>query len=162
STATELAGAWHGLATQKNGLGSLAAIGTLLWVHAVLAREARWPAAAIGLTVSLVCLFFSRSSTSLLTTAFTVPLIVFLIRSPRGLRPWMPWMVSAFALGLLMYSLAVLRLVPGLEILLRPIGTLTEKDPTFSGRTGIWSLVSEHIALRPFLGGGFGAYWVGP
>ena len=162
SVATELAGAWHGLATQKNGLGSLAAIGTLLWLHAWLAREARWPAIVLGLSVSLVCLFYSRSSTSLLATVFTAPFMAFLLRSPRGLHRYVPWLVGVFAIGLLLYSLAVLRIVPGLGILLRPLEMLTGKDPTFSGRTNIWDIVNEHIALRPMLGSGYGAYWVGP
>ncbi len=162
SSASELAGAWHGLATQKNGLGSLAAIGTLLWLHAWLAREARWPAIALGGSVSLLCLFCSRSSTSLLATAFTAPFMTFLLRSPRCLRRYMPWLIGLFTMGLLLYSLAVLRLVPGLAILLRPIEILTGKDPSFSGRTAIWGIVTENIARHPFLGGGYGAYWIGP
>lgn len=162
SGAMELAGAWHGLATQKNGLGSLAAIGTILWVHAVVARETRLPMAAVGLAISLVCLFYSRSSTSLLTTLFTVPLMVFLMRPPEGMRHWVPGVASLFFAALLVYTFAVLRLVPGLLILLRPIGALTDKDPTFSGRTEIWDIIREHISYRPFLGSGYGAYWVGP
>ena len=162
SVSSELIGAWHGMATQKNGLGSLAAIATLLWLHAWLAREARWPAVALGASVSLLCLFYSRSSTSLLATAFTAPFMTLLLRSPRGLHRYMPALVTLFACGLLLYSLAVLRLVPALEILLRPLEMLTGKDPSFSGRTNIWSIVSEHIALNPIFGGGYGAYWIGP
>jgi len=162
STSPELAGAWHGLATQKNGLGSLAAIGTLLWLHAWLAREGRWPMILLGLAVSLLCLFNSRSSTSLLATAFAAPFMMVLIRSPRGLRRHMPWLVVLFATGLLLYSLAVLQLVPGLEFLLRPLEALTGKDPSFSGRTNIWGIVSESIGRHPILGGGYGAYWIGP
>jgi O-antigen ligase len=162
STSFELAGAWHGLATQKNGLGSLAAIATLLWLHAWLAREARGPAIFIGITVSLVCLFFSRSSTSLMATLFAAVFMAFLLRSPPALRRYLPYLVGIFALGLLLYSLAVLRLVPGLEFLLRPAVMLTGKDQTFSGRTAIWDLISEHIAKNPLFGSGYGAYWIGP
>jgi exopolysaccharide production protein ExoQ len=162
SPSPELAGAWHGLATQKNGLGSLAAIGTLFWLHAAMSREVRWFAAAGGLAVSLVCLLCSRSSTAILTTAFTAPLLMILLRPPRGLRRYVSWIAGLCASGLMLYSLAVLRLIPGFGILLSPIGTLTDKDPSFSGRTAIWNIVSEHIALNPVLGGGFGAYWVGP
>jgi exopolysaccharide production protein ExoQ len=162
STSFELAGAWHGLATQKNGLGSLAAITTLLWLHAWLAREARAPAILIGITVSLVCLYFSRSSTSLMATLFAAPVMAFLVRSPPVLRRYLPYMVGIFAVALLLYSLAVLRLVPGLEFLLRPVVMLTGKDQTFSGRTAIWDLITEHIGQSPLLGSGYGAYWIGP
>jgi len=37
---------------------------------------------------------------------------------------------------------------------------LTGKDQTFSGRTAIWAIINEHIAQRPLLGSGYGAYWV--
>jgi O-antigen ligase len=56
--------------------------------------------------------------------------------------------------------LAVLNLVPGSSLLLSPITALTGKDQTFSGRTNIWAIVNEHIAQRPMLGSGYGAYWV--
>jgi hypothetical protein len=74
----------------------------------------------------------------------------------------MHWIIGLGASALMICSLAALRLIPGLSILLRPLSMLTDKDPTFSGRTAIWNIVAEHIALRPFLGSGFGAYWVGP
>jgi exopolysaccharide production protein ExoQ len=158
----ELVGAWHGLSTQKNGLGSLAAIGMLLWLHACLARQARWPAILLGLGVSLLCLFFSRSSTSLLAAVCSAPLMIFLARGPQALRRYMPTLVGLLAMGSLLYSLAVLRLVPGSELLLRPLSTVTGKDPSFSGRTAVWDIMTEHIGLRPFLGSGYGAYWTGP
>jgi O-antigen ligase len=162
SGSSELAGAWHGLATQKNGLGSLAAISTLLWLHAWQAREARAPAVLCGTAISLLCLLCSRSSSSILATAFSAPLMMFLARTPQCLRRHMPWLVGIFAAALLLYSLAILRWVPGLEILLRLLVRVTGKDPTFSGRTAIWSIMSEHIAEHPALGSGYGAYWIGP
>jgi O-antigen ligase len=162
SGSSELVGAWHGLATQKNGLGSIAAITLLLWLHAWLARQARWPVIALGIAVSLICLVFSRSSTSLLAAVFSAPFMAFLARPPHVLRPYMPYLVGVFAIGLLLYSLAVLHLLPGSDLLLRPLATLTGKDPSFSGRTGIWDIVIEHINLRPMLGSGYGAYWIGP
>jgi exopolysaccharide production protein ExoQ len=162
SASHELVGAWHGLSTQKNGLGSLAAIAMLLWLHAWLTRQASWPSILLGLGVSLLCLLFSRSSTSLLAAAFSAPFMIFLARPPQALRRYMPSLVALFAMGSVLYSLAVLRLVPGSELLLRPLSTLTGKDPSFSGRTAVWDIMTEHIGLRPFLGSGYGAYWTGP
>ncbi|MGA2552069.1 MAG: hypothetical protein ABSF50_18130, partial [Burkholderiaceae bacterium] len=40
--APELAGAWRGLATHKNGLGALAGFALIFWFHAWLAREVTW------------------------------------------------------------------------------------------------------------------------
>jgi O-antigen ligase len=56
--------------------------------------------------------------------------------------------------------LAVLDLVPGSGMLLSPVTALTGKDQTFSGRSAVWAILNEHISYRPWLGSGFGAYWV--
>jgi O-antigen ligase len=73
----------------------------------------------------------------------------------------MPYLVGAFATVILIYALAVLRIVPGLEGVLAPIQMLTGKDLSFSGRTNIWYVLSQHIHLSPWLGSGYGAYWIG-
>lgn len=161
STSYELVNAWHGLATQKNGLGSIAAMGTVLWLHAWLSRESRLWAVLIGAGAAVSCLILSRSSTSLMATAFACILMLMLMRSPAALRRYMPYLIALFVGTLLLYSVAVLNLVPGLGFVLKPITMLTGKDQTFSGRTAIWDIIDEHIANSPVLGTGYGAYWVG-
>jgi exopolysaccharide production protein ExoQ len=155
-----LVGAWHGLATQKNGLGSLASIALILWLHAWLSKERPWWMASFGVAVSLICLVNSRSSTSLMNAAFSCPLLYMLMRPPVALRRYLPHLIVLFVVALLVYSLAVLNLIPGSSTLLSPIAMITGKDQTFSGRTAIWAIVNEHIAQRPILGSGYGAYWV--
>jgi len=155
-----LVGAWHGLATQKNGLGSLASIALILWLHAWLSKERPWWMASFGVAVSLICLVNSRSSTSLMNAAFSCTLLYMLMRPPVALRRYLPHLIVLFVVALLVYSLAVLNLIPGSNALLSPITMLTGKDQTFSGRTAIWAIVNEHIAQRPILGSGYGAYWV--
>lgn len=156
-----LAGAWHGLANHKNGLGDLACIGLLLWGHAWLSREAHAVRALLGMSLAAACLVLSRSSTSLVATAFTLLFLAFLLRSPAALRRAMPWLVALFVAALLAYTLVVLRVLPGLHTLLSPIGAITGKDMTFTGRTEIWDIMFEHIRLHPWLGTGYGAYWTG-
>jgi exopolysaccharide production protein ExoQ len=157
----ELVGAWHGLATQKNGLGSLAGTGVILWLHAWLARESKWWFVIVGAGAAVSCLLLSRSSTSLMASIFACVLLVMLLRSPPSLRRYMPYLIAVFVCLLLLYSLAVLNLVPGLQFVLKPITALTGKDQSFSGRTAIWAIISEHIAYNPLFGTGYGAYWVG-
>ena len=53
-------------------------------------------------------------------------------------------------------------LVPGSDLVLSPVTALTGKDLSFSGRTAIWDIINAHIAERPLLGSGYGAYWIGP
>jgi exopolysaccharide production protein ExoQ len=160
STQAELAGAWHGLAMQKNGLGSIAGTGLILWVHAWLGRESKWWTVLLGVSTSFACLILSRSSTALMASLFASILLLMLLRSPAALRRYMPYLVGLFVVVLLVYSLAVLKLVPGLEFVLKPITMLTGKDQSFSGRTAIWAIINQHIGLAPFLGTGYGAYWV--
>ncbi len=162
SSQAELVGAWRGLATQKNGLGSIAGITLLFWVHAWLAGESRRMVVLAGVALAAICLAKSRSSTSLMATLFAVFLLLLLLRSPVWLRRYMPYVVGVFLVTLLVYSLTILQLVPGLEFILRPIASLTGKDLTFSGRTAIWQVVIEHIRHNPFWGSGYGAYWTGP
>ena len=155
----ELAGAWHGLANHKNGLGAMACITLILWFHAWFTREVKFLPALAGGLIAAACLVLSRSSTALVTTIALMLLLLILLRSPQGLRPYIPYFVVLLVITLLIYALAILNLIPGMGTLFAPITALTGKDMTFTGRTEIWSIVTEHIRLRPFLGSGYGAYW---
>jgi exopolysaccharide production protein ExoQ len=155
-----LVGAWRGLTAQKNGLGSLSAIALILWLHGWLSKEKAWWMAAPGIAISLLCLMKSRSSSSIMGAVFSCSLMLLMVRPPPGMRRYLPYLIVLFVSVLLLYSLAVLNLLPGSGVLLSPITTLTGKDLTFSGRTAIWAIMNEHIAQRPYLGSGYGAYWV--
>ncbi|MDB6084125.1 MAG: O-antigen ligase [Gammaproteobacteria bacterium] len=161
SKQAELVGAWKGLATQKNGLGSISGIALLFWCHAWLSKESRpiyiLPCAGLA----AICLVGSRSSTSLVATLFAIFFLLLLLRSPVGLRRYMPYIVGLFLIALLVYSLTILQVVPGMEFMLRPITAMTGKDLTFSGRTAIWQVVIDHIHRNPLWGSGYGAYWTG-
>lgn len=157
-----LAGAWHGLANHKNALGNLACIAMIFWFHALLSRQVRWPMALLGCGVALTCLLLASSATALVTTVFTLMFLVMLMQVPTVLRRYLPWLVALFVSGLLIYSLALLEVIPGLARLLGPIGVVTGKDMTFTGRTEIWEIMTAEIARHPLLGVGYGAYWTGP
>lgn len=162
SEQSELMGAWHGLAMQKNSLGALAGMGTIFWFHAWLTGTGtRWRV-LVGGALCLSCLILSRSSTSLVAAVFALLLLLLLLRSAANLRPYMPYLVTLFTVLLVIYSLAVLHLVPGSDLVLSPVTALTGKDLSFSGRTAIWEIINAHIAERPLLGTGYGAYWIGP
>lgn len=156
-----LAGAWRGLASHKNALGNLAGISAVLWLHAGLARQLPWRSVILGLTLALFCLTLSRSTTAMMTAVFSMLFMVMLMRPPAILQRYMPWLVTGFMAFVLMYSLVVLDLLPGVS-LLRPIGVLTGKDMTFTGRTEIWEIVFDEVSQHPWLGIGYGAYWTGP
>lgn len=154
--------AWRGLAYQKNQLGILASLGTVFWLHALIAKEARaWPAIA-GIAASMACVLLSRSSTSLLATVLTCGFMLLLFFLPGSLRRYMPFIVGLFATTVVVYALAVLNMIPGLGAMLSDIAVFFGKDATFSNRSYIWDIIEQHIRLHPLLGTGYGAYWVGP
>jgi O-antigen ligase len=159
---TTLLNAWHGLANQKNTFGQIAAFGIILWLHGWLSREVKPWVAMVGLAVSLSCLLHSRSSTSLLASVFSVFLLLLLLRFPPHLRRYLPYIVGVFATLVMIYALAVLRLIPGLDVLFAPIHAITGKDANFSARSIIWGIIEDHIRLSPYIGSGYGAYWIGP
>jgi exopolysaccharide production protein ExoQ len=156
-----LKGAWRGVFVQKNGLGAGAMLGTVLWLHAWLAKETRFWRFAVGLSISIACLILSRSSTALFSTIFSTFFLLLLMNGPSGRRRYVMPLAVLFVGFLLFYSLAVLKIVPG-DSLLQPFVAASGKDMTFSGRTKIWKVVREHIKLHPMLGTGYAAYWIGP
>ena len=155
----ELYGAWHGLATQKNILGSLASFGIIFWFHAWLNREVKFRYALIGISIAAICLVGSKSNTSMITAVVAILMMTLMMRAPLSIRPYRALLISVATIILLLYGLAILRIIPGTDALLKPIIALTGKDMTFSGRSDIWAIISAHIDLRPILGSGYAAYW---
>jgi O-antigen ligase len=161
SNQAELSDAWRGITFGKNILGSFASTGLILWLHGWVAKEVRPFAALCAMALCGLMLVMTRSATSLMATVFAMIFLLLLMRPPGAMKRYMPTFVALFATLILIYAVAVLRLVPHMEILLTPITSLTGKDLTFTGRTAIWDILNESIRYHPWLGGGYGAYWVG-
>jgi O-antigen ligase len=134
----------------------------ILWLHAGLAREVHWVRSLAGCMLAMVCLLLSRSATSLIAATLASVVLTMLLASPRGFRPFAALGVAMLTLFLMLYALALLQLVPGLRLLLAPITALTEVDTSFTGRSYIWNIITEHASQNPVLGTGYGAYWAGP
>jgi exopolysaccharide production protein ExoQ len=157
-----LKNSWRGLTSQKNQFGMLSSFAVLFWLHAWFSKESRWWVALPFVGLCWACVLLSRSSTSLLATTLSTIFMVLVMVTPANLRRFMPYIVSSFAVLVVVYALAVLNLIPGIGILLNPIAAFSGKDLTFSNRALIWDIVKEHIQLAPVLGSGYGAYWTGP
>jgi O-antigen ligase len=154
--------AWRGICSQKNLFGMISSMGVIFWVHAVLTREVGLIRGLAGAALAFTCVVYSRSSASLLATMLSCIVLLLCLNMPRPLRRYMPYMVGGFVMLVLLYALTILRLVPGLDILLVPVTHLTGKDTTFSNRSEIWAIIQQHVQLSPLLGSGYGAYWTGP
>lgn len=158
-TSHELRGAWRGLTSHKNALGSLAATGCLLWCHAGLSREVRPGRSLAGVGVALACLLLSRSTTSLLAALICCGILLLLLPATGGRRRWLGRLAIPTLCASLFFGLTSVSSQPGVSLVSAPIALLAGKDTSLTGRTAIWAIVREHIALRPTLGSGYGAYW---
>jgi O-antigen ligase len=161
-TSSELLGAWRGLTNHKNSLGALSCMTLIFWVESWLARETKTLWALAGSALAVTCLLLSRSSTSLIAALFATLLLALLAKGPRAVQPFIKFGCTLLVVMLVIYALAILKLIPGLQVLLAPVALLTGSDMTFTGRSEIWAIMTEHISLNPLLGTGYGAYWTGP
>jgi O-antigen ligase len=154
--------AWHGITLTKNQFAMVASLGAVFCVHRLLAREgsAFWSLA--GAAVASVSLVLSRGNTSQFATLLAVLYMVVVMKAPL-IKQHFAGLVSVSIAGImLLYELVIQNVLPGSYTLLAPIRSLTGKDSTFSSRTMIWDLIKDHIQAAPYLGTGYGAYWVGP
>jgi O-antigen ligase len=129
-------------------------------MHAWISGEGRAVWAILGAAASVACLALSKSNTSMFATAVAVLSMVALLRI-RSIRNLYRAIVISMSGLLLAYEMIIQKLIPGLDFLLTPITSLTGKGTDFSGRTVIWSVIKDHIALNPYFGSGYGAYWTG-
>ncbi len=158
----ELVGAWRGLANHKNTFGAIAGTSLVLSLHGLLTGELRSWRALLGCALAAACLTLSRSSTAAISALAAIMLLLLLLWSPRSVQAYLKYVVVFAAVVLVVYALAILRLVPGSDLLLAPVTLLTGMDATFTGRSEIWAIIVERIHLNPLLGVGYGAYWIGP
>jgi exopolysaccharide production protein ExoQ len=144
-----VSGELRGVFPHKNVIGPVMAIGALAAFHKLSGRRHSRAPHAMLLALFVVCAALSHSATSLLTifaygasTGLTV-----LLRHPR-LRQ-LGIVLSALAIPLLLIAVATKDSVLG----------MLGKDPTLTGRTVLWGLVEDNIALKPMLGWGYSAFW---
>lgn len=154
--------AWHGITHGKNEFGMIASVGAIICFNAWLAGGRRKLWALTGAAIAFTCLILSRSNGSLFATIVGVGSMVLVMRVPVVRRRYSTQVVIAIACTILLYELVIQDVLPGVHTLLGPIASLTGKDTTFSARTVIWKVIKEHIQGAPYLGTGYGAYWLGP
>jgi exopolysaccharide production protein ExoQ len=144
---------WYGIFTQRNGLGTIMALSTLvflLWTQ--IEPEERW-GSYCWTFFSFVLLLLSGSATGFLSMGAGMLLLVFLrqIRlSPENWRRII--LLTVLAVGVaLFYTVNHFGEV---------MGTF-ERDVTLTGRTTIWGASLILGMDRPWTGHGFDAFWLG-
>jgi exopolysaccharide production protein ExoQ len=151
--------AWHGITYQKNQFGMTASMATVILASRAIAKGGGgfWTFAGIG--ISVTCLLLSRSSASLLATMLCVMFCVMVMRVPIIRQRFSTHVTVGIGATILIYEMVILDLIPGGNMLLKPVMALTGKDMTFSARTVIWDILKMHMQAWPWLGSGYAAYW---
>lgn len=146
------AGAWRGVYPQKNTLGQVMVLGTVVFMvlRPSLGRR-RW----VGTCGAALCaaLVLASTSKTALVILLSMGLLTVLFRSLR----WHFTLAVPFLIGCVMVGGSMaLWLAAKAEGLLTAMG----KDPTLTGRTPMWDVVWEMIMRRAGLGYGYSAFWV--
>lgn len=149
-------GRMRGVYAHKNHFGAFAALSLLVAVALLQAgvgsrrvRVAAW----LLLPLAVGCLLAARS-TSVLPVLFAALTALALARAVRSASPGtLAWIPFATGLGLVLTGLAVSNS--------GAIAELLGKDADASGRTLVWEFALRMIAVRPWLGYGFEAFWAG-
>lgn len=148
------AGAWRGIFSHKNLFGRGMVFNGLIFLifQSIMPPERKW-IASLGLFLSIILLFLSKSSSALIN--FLVLFLAFFLY--RTLRFRYILLVPAF---LSIVTLGGILLQLYLTYTTELFG-LIGKDPSLTGRTDIWEFVWDMIEKRPLLGYGYTAFWNG-
>jgi exopolysaccharide production protein ExoQ len=146
--------AWKGIFSAKNYLGNMA----LFFLTVAVSYRGRTPLLRLvrisQIFFCLVAIAFSRAATAYVLTAIYILLFAFM-KAMHGFKK-KDYFVVFFVLLVVVCSVIV-------AIMLWPdfLFNLLGKDVTLTGRTGIWSAVTDSIAKRPLFGYGYQAFWLG-
>lgn len=145
-------GAWKGLQSHKNSLGSSASFGALALIAASMALRGHLRLLALGgVAIQFLLLAFSQSLTGVLTVALGMATLLVLLRAHR---PRTYYAVGASA-ALCMIVMAGFVLQYGAGPIMEEMG----KSDTLSDRLPLWTEVMPSIATQPWLGYGYAAFW---
>lgn len=143
---------WYGIFTQKNQLGYMMVLSTLVFLFWGRIEPAQRRLARAAFVASLVLLVLSRSMTAAVTIALLLVLLPYLRWTLQKKAGWMVAGITSIlagGTGLLMYVATHLEQVTG----------MLGRSATLTGRVPLW-ILSVAVALRrPWLGYGYDAFW---
>lgn len=156
-------GAWRGITWHKNVLGMVCAFSLLLWLREFRHGQLGWKMCLGGGLFTVFMLVMAKSTTSIIVAGAGSFLYLFLARRYIAPRNMLILLLGA-AIGtalLLHFFHAVQGRFPSWEELMGPAAAIFNKSTDLTGRTDIWELVLVQVAAHPWLGAGYGAFWMG-
>jgi exopolysaccharide production protein ExoQ len=151
-----VAGDWKGVFSHKNVLGHVMSVGVFAELYILTATKLRsfWPFIwhLLLLCGCIALIVLARSTTAVvLTSLYFLGAILFVVL--QHARPY--FMVFLTMLAVICLAIvAIFWAYPDL------IFGILGSDPTFTGRTAVWTLVLNLIWERPLLGWGYSAMWL--
>jgi exopolysaccharide production protein ExoQ len=144
-------GAWRGLFYHKNQLGEAMLQGILIFAAlAISEKSSRRRLIELGLAATATFVLIMAGSATAVVTLGIFLLILLALRVPK---------LTGCALGALF--VAMLLIMVGMLSGSFCVLSLVGRDCTITGRTEIWALAWSAVMERPWIGYGFGAFWVG-
>jgi O-antigen ligase len=146
----ELAGDWRGSFTHKNGAGAAMVLLIFIGIFAIRTFSGALGALVIALAGIFLVFTESKSPTRLLPVVLALSYLIACVHRPGIkliLAAGIPLFLTTITIGSVMFS--------PIEALVNNLAS----DPTFTGRSEIWTFALDHIAQRPALGFGFQAFW---
>lgn len=145
-------GQLRGLFNHKNILGQFAGVGYLAFLSlAVRETGRRRLVQLVGVGACVLSLLLAGSATPLIAIGFVTAWVY--ARSRLGLRPR-----ELAVLTVVICAGGILFLIAAPDAFTSVMG----RDVTLSGRTNIWQFALDMAAAKPFLGYGYGVFWLGP
>jgi exopolysaccharide production protein ExoQ len=145
---------WQGVfGGGKNVLGRTMALSAVVFMLLALSTRKHRLVLWSGFVLSTGLLWMSNSVTSLISL-FAILLLLPLYQALRW-RYTLP--VSLLILAVVAGGIALTWLLANAEDVLGVLG----RDPTLTHRTELWPAVIEMIRQHPWLGYGYGAFWLG-
>lgn len=144
-------GAWKGLYYEKNQLGGNMARSALLFGFLAL-MDKPWRKLWVGaLLLAIALVIASTSKTSLLGLVLGLGTLAIAAWMKRSL---ITGLATLWAGALIAGAFAAL-LVFAPELVFGALG----RDPSLTGRTEIWTALTQSISERPWFGYGYGSFW---
>jgi O-antigen ligase len=145
-------GAWRGLFYHKNQLAEAMLQGILIFVAlAISEKSRRHRLIELGLAATATFVLIMAHSATAMVGLGIFLLVLLALRVPM-LTPY----VSVAMLGAMLLTMVGIILGGSFCVL-----SLLGRDCTLTSRTEIWGLVWSAVMERPWIGYGFGAFWVG-
>jgi len=144
---------WRGIYVHKNDLGRTAALAVvvfLLLARSELRQRSLW---WLGLILAIGLVVGSRSATALVVLI----ILLFLLPVLKVLRLRYDLAVPLLLMFVMITGALTWFISMNIEQLLGFLG----RDVTLTGRTYLWKAVIYTASQRPWLGYGYGAFWLG-